>query len=142
MNKIAKFSILLPLLLFLVSAPLVGHAQESTSTLTPPAIEKSVNPTMKERMKNVGAAAGFTTDESIASAPRIVGVIISAFISFTGLIFIALMVIAGYGWMTSNGNEEKIKKSVSTIKASVIGLIVALSAWAVWNLIFERIIMG
>lgn len=94
------------------------------------------------RLKDVGGKAGYTTDEAIASTPRIVGIIVGAFINFTGLTFIVLMIIAGYGWMTSNGNEEKIKKSVSTIKASIIGLVVSLSAWAIWNLIFEKLILG
>jgi hypothetical protein len=44
--------------------------------------------------------------------------------------------------MTSQGNEEKIKKSKDTLKASIIGLIVTLSAWTIWNFIFENLILG
>jgi ABC-type nickel/cobalt efflux system permease component RcnA len=52
------------------------------------------------------------------------------------------MVIAGFTWMTSSGNEEKIKKATATIKAATIGLILTLSAWAIWKFIFERLVLG
>ncbi|HZJ40913.1 MAG TPA: hypothetical protein VFD16_01450 [Candidatus Saccharimonadales bacterium] len=91
-------------------------------------------------LETVGNQAGFNTDPAVASTPRIVGAIVGAFINFSGLTFIVLMIIAGYGWMTSNGNEEKVKKSTATIKASIIGLIVSLSAWVIWNFIFKTLI--
>jgi hypothetical protein len=97
---------------------------------------------MTNRLESVGSKAGFNTDPTVASTPRIIGVIVGAFINFSGLTFIILMIIAGYGWMTSNGSEEKVKKSTSTIKAAIIGLIVSLSAWVIWNFIFKALIMG
>lgn len=98
--------------------------------------------TMTGRLESVGGMAGFNTDPTVASTPRIIGVIVGAFINFSGLTFIVLMIIAGYGWMTSNGNEEKTKKSMATIKAAIIGLIVSLSAWVIWNFIFKSLILG
>jgi magnesium-transporting ATPase (P-type) len=98
--------------------------------------------TMTGRLESVGGLAGFNTDPTVASTPRIIGVIVGAFINFSGLTFIVLMIIAGYGWMTSNGNEEKTKKSMATIKAAIIGLIVSLSAWVIWNFIFKSLILG
>jgi magnesium-transporting ATPase (P-type) len=94
------------------------------------------------RLETVGGQAGYNTDPTVASTPRIVGMIVGAFINFSGLTFIVLMIIAGYGWMTSNGSEEKVKKSTATIKASIIGLIVSLSAWVIWNFIFKSLILG
>jgi hypothetical protein len=139
MKKFIKLSILLSLFLFLI-IPI--YAGATTTDLIVPSPNASKIPTLKDRLTSVGGAAGFTTDTTIASTPKVVGIIVGAFINFTGLTFIVLMIIAGYGWMTSNGNEEKIKKSVSTIKASIIGLIVSLSAWAIWNLIFQKLLVG
>jgi len=92
-------------------------------------------------MKNVAGKGGYTTDEGSASVPRIVGLIINALLSITGLIFIILTVVAGFNWMTSQGNEEKIKKSKNTLTSSVIGLIITLSAWTIWNFIFVNLIL-
>lgn len=94
------------------------------------------------RMKNIANQGGYATDRENASAPRIVGLIINALLSITGIIFIILTVFAGFNWMTSEGNEEKIKKSKDTLKASIIGLIVTLSAWTIWNFIFQNLILG
>jgi hypothetical protein len=148
MKKLIKLYLLLSLLVFLV-APFTVEAQsnnvEFQNEITPPPpppADTSGDNTLTGRLKNVGGSAGYTTDEAIASTPRIVGVIVGAFINFTGLTFIVLMIIAGYVWMTSNGNEEKIKKATTTIKAAIIGLIVSLSAWAIWNFIFKALIVG
>lgn len=92
-------------------------------------------------MRNVAGKGGYTTDEGAASVPRIVGLIINALLSITGLIFIILTVVAGFNWMTSQGNEEKIKKSKNTLTSSIIGLIITLSAWTIWNFIFVNLIL-
>lgn len=117
----------------LVITPFMVSAQSAdTSGATP----------LMDRLSNVAGQAGYNTDPTKASTPRIVGMIVGAFINFSGLTFIVLMIIAGYGWMTSNGNEEKVKKAGATIKASIIGLIVSLSAWVIWNFIFRALILG
>lgn len=98
------------------------------------------NSRIMDRMKSVAGEGGYVVDGG-TSLPEVVGVIINAFISLLGIIFVILIVSSGFTWMTSEGNEEKIKKAKNTIKASIIGLIVALSAWSLWNFIFMRLIL-
>jgi len=124
------------LISYLIIIPGLALAQTSPSGTEPQ------RPQLLQRLENVANKGGYTTDAAIASTPRIIGIIVGAFISFTGLTFIILMVIAGYSWMTSGGNEEKVKKAVSTIKVAIIGLIVSLSAWTLWNFVFKLLIMG
>lgn len=93
-------------------------------------------------VEKIAGAGGYVTDPTTASAPRIIGVIINALLSITGIIFIILTVFAGYNWMTSEGNDEKIKKSIATLRAAILGLIITLSSWTLWNFIFERLILG
>ncbi len=95
---------------------------------------------MVERLKRIAGDGGYNTDPDDTATPRVVGVIVGLFIGFTGLTFLVLMVIAGYTWMTASGNEEKVKKAKSTITTAIIGLIVALSAWIIWNFIYTRLI--
>ncbi|MFA7087867.1 MAG: pilin [Patescibacteria group bacterium] len=111
--------------------PIMAKAQENTS-----------QPSLLNTLKNVAEQGGYQTDEAIASTPIIVGTVINIFVGLLGIIFITLMVIAGYSWMTANGNEEKIKKAQGNIKSALIGLIIAVSAWTIWSFIFERLIMG
>jgi len=128
---IIKTFICLSLLISVVLLPSLALAQTT-------ATEKG----MIKVLQNVGNESGFSTDPTVANPARIAGIVVNAFINFLGITFIILIVIAGYGWMTAAGNEEKIKKSVSTITQATIGLVVAISAWTLWNFVFEKLILG
>ena len=82
---------------------------------------------------NVGKSAGFTPDTSIGS---VVAKIIQMALALLAIIFLTLMVTAGFKWMTAGGNEEEIKKAQGTIKSALIGLIIVLLAWAIVYFIF------
>jgi len=93
-----------------------------------------------DRLQKIGGLSGYQTDEKIASTPIIIGLLLKAFLSFLGITFVVLMVIAGYNWMTAQGSEEVITKSKQTIRAALIGTVVAISGWAIWNFVFTNII--
>lgn len=61
----------------------------------------------------------------------VVGRVIMAALSLLGVIFLVLMVYAGYLWMTASGNESQATKARSIIISSVIGLLVVLSAYSI-----------
>ena len=67
--------------------------------------------------------------------PIIIGRVIGAVLAFVGVIFFALILWAGFGWMLAKGNEEEIKKAKDTIFAAVLGLMVILGAYAITNLV-------
>ncbi|HZJ40912.1 MAG TPA: hypothetical protein VFD16_01445 [Candidatus Saccharimonadales bacterium] len=47
-----------------------------------------------------------------------------------GVIFIAMMFVAGNEWMQAAGNEEKIKKAQERIQSLIIGLVIILLGYA------------
>ncbi|MBN2854352.1 hypothetical protein JXK06_02340 [Patescibacteria group bacterium] len=57
--------------------------------------------------------------------------IIQWVLGFLGLIFLVLIIFAGFKWMTSGGNEEEVKKAQALMKNAVIGLIIILAAWTI-----------
>ncbi|MFH1661947.1 MAG: pilin [Candidatus Falkowbacteria bacterium] len=79
---------------------------------------------------SIGEAFGET-----AGTPRdvrtIVGNVIKVFLTFIGIIFVILILLAGYKWMTSQGNENTIGEAKSQIKSSIIGLAIIISAYAI-----------
>jgi hypothetical protein len=77
-----------------------------------------------------------------SSLPVIVGTVIRAAFSLLGGIFIILIILGGYEWMLAEGNEQKIEKAKNYIKRAIVGLIVTLSAWAMWTFILEKFILG
>ena len=62
--------------------------------------------------------------------------IINVILTILGLLVTILIIFAGFQWMTSGGNEEKVKKAQGIIKSAVIGLIIIMLAWSVtyWTL--------
>lgn len=70
-----------------------------------------------------------------------IGVLISQIIrivlSFLGIIFLVLMILAGFRWMTAAGNEETVKKAQGTIKTAIIGLVIVLAAYAITYFVFK-----
>ncbi|MCF7794853.1 hypothetical protein K9M50_00625 [Patescibacteria group bacterium] len=74
----------------------------------------------------------FNSSESINSS---ISLIINTVLSFLGVIFLVLTIVAGYQWMTAGGNEEQVKKSQQQLKNSIIGLVIVLAAYAITMLV-------
>lgn len=70
---------------------------------------------------------------------QLVAQIIRVALSFLAIIFLVLIVFAGFKWMTAGGNEEQIKKSTATIKAAVIGLVIVLAAYTITYFVFQQL---
>jgi hypothetical protein len=66
----------------------------------------------------------------------IIAQVLKVFFGLLGTIFIILMIISGYNWLTSRGDEKKIGKSKDTIQAAVIGLILTLAAYIITYFVF------
>jgi TRAP-type C4-dicarboxylate transport system permease small subunit len=69
----------------------------------------------------------------------IVATIIQAFLGLLGIIFIVLIVMAGYKWMNAAGNEEKVTEAKDTIRRAIIGLIITVSAYAITYFVFTNL---
>lgn len=59
------------------------------------------------------------------------GLVIKAALSLVGTVFLILTVYAGILWMTASGKEEQVEKASKIIKASVIGLFIVMSSYAI-----------
>ncbi len=55
--------------------------------------------------------------------------IIVLFLQFLGIIFLVLILFAGFQWMMSGGNEEKVGKAKKLLINAVIGLVIILVSW-------------
>lgn len=52
-----------------------------------------------------------------------------------GIVAVIMIVIAGYKYITSNGDSGKAQSAMKTILGAVIGLVVVLSAFAITNFV-------
>ena len=76
---------------------------------------------------------GLTT----ADIKIVAGSIIQLFLGLLGLIALVIILIAGFKWMTSGGNEEKISEARKMLGAAVIGLLIILASYAITSFILE-----
>ncbi|MDD5291180.1 MAG: pilin [Patescibacteria group bacterium] len=70
-------------------------------------------------------------DETPRDVREITVLVIKVFLGFLGLIFLVLIISAGFKYMTAAGNEEKITEAMSQIKTGVIGLIIIMASYAI-----------
>ncbi|MFA5163723.1 MAG: hypothetical protein WC441_04380 [Patescibacteria group bacterium] len=57
--------------------------------------------------------------------------IINTVLLFLALIFLVLVLISGFKYMTAGGNEQKVSEALGYIKNATIGLGIVLMAWAI-----------
>lgn len=74
----------------------------------------------------------YTTQATGTTLASTLGIVISVALSILGIIFLIIMIIAGFKWMTAQGNEDQVTKAKDSIARAVIGLVVILSSYAVW----------
>jgi cytochrome bd-type quinol oxidase subunit 2 len=92
-----------------------------------------------EQENAFGDKAGFEIDVDLGNTAE---AIISAFLSILGVIFVILIIIAGYNWMTAAGDEQKVTKAKDTIRRAIIGLIIIVAAYAITYFVFTSMPFG
>lgn len=132
LKKYLSFSIFLFIFASSLSVGLNAQAQEGNE---PPASNNNLF-VGQEGMTEVQGVFGAPVDirTSISN-------IINMVLGFLGVIFLILIIIAGFNYMTAGGNDEKVKKAITQISQAVIGLIVVLSAWGL-TLLIMRMVVG
>jgi len=75
--------------------------------------------------------------------PRIIIVkIIRILLGFLGLIAVLFIMYAGWLWMTSEGDEQKVRKAKDALKSAVVGLVVMLASFAIVSFVLQRMQVG
>jgi len=75
-----------------------------------------------------GSSSGVGSGTQLAS---LIGTIISVALSLLGVIFLTLLVYAGYNYLIAAGDEAKVERAKQTITRSLIGLFIVLAAFAI-----------
>lgn len=79
------------------------------------------------KLSSVGEKAGYGN----VPIAQTIGRVINVFLSILGVLFLSYTVYAGYLYLISSGNEEKIDKAKSILRGSIIGLIIVFAAYAI-----------
>ncbi|MDO8592296.1 MAG: pilin [bacterium] len=122
MQKFSKYSKIFLLAIFLLLAAVF--------------LSHSVRAAAADVGLNYAAGTGLSNAQDIRV---IIAKIIRIALGFLGVIAVSLVIYAGWLWMTSQGNEEKIEQAKKILKNAVIGLIIILSAFAVVSFILNQL---
>ena len=74
-----------------------------------------------------------------AGVPGAIPSVLTIIISISGVIFIILLIIGGFMYLTGAGNEEQTGKAKKLMLDAIIGLILTLIAWAAGNWIYGEL---
>lgn len=55
-------------------------------------------------------------------------VALNAFVLLSALVAVVLIIVSGYGFMTSAGDPEKVKKAQGTLTAAIVGMVIVFMA--------------
>lgn len=91
---------------------------------------------------NTGLVAGGSTDAGETQITNTIATGIEILLGFVGVLFLILMVYAGFMWMMARGNEQVIEKAKGLITDAVIGLVIVLAAYGITIFVVERLLGG
>ena len=110
----------------LLSVPCISHADlPKTGTF------------LEDTLTNAGYSGWETIERFYPGV--IIANIVKYLLSFLGVIFVILIIYAGFLWMTAGGNEEKIKKAKGLITNATIGLLIVLAAYTITHFVIKYI---
>lgn len=94
---------------------------------------------------SVGSSNGLSLKNPLGSNtdPRdIIGNVIKAILGIVGSLALLSFIYGGFLWVTSAGNEEKIKKGKDIILWSSLGLAIIFLSYAMVNFVIKAITSG
>ncbi len=69
-----------------------------------------------------------------------IGHIVEIVLSFLGILTVLIILLGGFKWMTSGGNEEKISEAKKLISAGIVGLAIVLAAYIIAGFVVKSLI--
>lgn len=127
-------------LFFLISlAMLTNLLSFSFAPLNVQAAEDEIGNLIEGQLEPIGDIYG-NPDVDENTFAEAISKIIKIVLGFLGVIFIILIIYAGFNWMTSAGNEEKIEKAKKTMVAAVIGVAIVLMAYAITYFVIDSLL--
>ena len=86
----------------------------------------------------VGESKGANVPESISGDDGLVTKIINILLWAIGIVSVIMLIIGGFRYATSNGDSNQVTAAKNTIMYAVIGLVIAMFAYAIVNFVLAK----
>ena len=83
---------------------------------------------------------GATSDGTEVSVDQAAKTIVNVLLFIIGVVSVIMIVIGGLKYVTSNGNSNQVEGAKNTILYAVMGLVVAIAAYAIVNLVVDAFV--
>ena len=83
---------------------------------------------------------GATSDGTEVSVDQAAKTIVNVLLFIIGVVSVIMIVIGGLKYVTSNGNSNQVEGAKNTILYAVMGLVVAIAAYAIVDLVVDAFV--
>lgn len=99
----------------------------------------TVTPVFADGTEGCDGVACISNPLSAETPQALIGQIINSILGVVGSLALLMFVYGGITWMTSSGNQEKVKKGRDIIVWAAIGLVIVFSAYGLTRVLIEGI---
>lgn len=125
--------------LFLIKSIVILAVVGLLSIIPAPAeVQAQLTSDQNEEMEDQASAfrqgAGYEEDTTVGG---VIATGIKMVLGLLAMVFLIIMIVNGFKWMTAGGNEDKVKEAKNSIRNAIIGLIIVIAAYSITYFVFD-----
>ena len=121
----------------IVACSVFGFSAISVASLPTNVSAQAANSVVKKGIKT--ATTADMENKSIAGEGGLINILINFLLWTVGVLSVVMIIFSGFRYITSAGDASKTKSAQTALTYSIVGLIVAVFAWAIVNIVLDRI---
>ena len=121
----------------IISIAIMTCAVFGTSVLSTASLSGSASAQVSEGINT--ATTSEMKGKSIDGKDGLIKTVVNVLLWAVGVLSVIMIIFSGFRYITSSGDASKTKSAQSTLIYSVVGLIVAIMAWAIVNMVIKRL---
>ena len=112
----------------------------SVTLFSPLAVLAANIPGLAEADRNLTSIGGRFAEVKPRSLEQIIQNIVNFLLGVLGIIFLLLVVYAGYLYLTALGDKDNVKKALTLLKQGLIGLALVVASWAISTALIDVLV--
>ena len=121
----------------IISIAIMTCAMFGASVLSTASLSGSVSAQVSKGIDT--ATTSEMKGKSIDGDKGLIKTVVNVLLWAVGVLSVIMIIFSGFRYITSAGDASKTKSAQSTLIYSVVGLIVAIMAWAIVNMVINRL---